>query len=256
MPARFTSLLVGLALGLSACTRPPPAPAPAGPRMEIDYEAARAMMVDDIVRQHRAQRRRPGMPREISAAVLAALRATPRHEFVPEEQRPFAYADTPLPIGAGQTISQPYIVALMTELAGVRAGANVLEVGTGSGYQAAVLDHLGARVHTIEIIPELARAAAATLARLGHTRIETRIGDGYAGWPEAAPFDAIIVTAAPDETPAPLIAQLAPGGRLVIPVGPEYGVQDLLLITKDAAGAVTTTRVTGVRFVPLTREKD
>ena len=182
-------------------------------------------------------------------AVLAAMRRVPRHEFVPGRVRERAYADHPLPIGEGQTISQPYVVALMTELAAVAPGARVLEVGTGSGYQAAVLAEVGADVYTIEIVESLARSARATLDRLGYGRVHTRHGDGYRGWPEAAPFAAIVVTAAPPEVPPDLLAQLAPGGRLVVPVG--TGEQELQVHERTPDG-IRVRRVTPVQFVPMT----
>jgi protein-L-isoaspartate(D-aspartate) O-methyltransferase len=185
--------------------------------------------------------------------VLEALRTVPRHEFVPAAQSPDAYANRPLPIGSGQTISQPYIVALMTELMQLKSTDRVLEIGTGSGYQAAVLSPLVREVYSIEIVPELGQRAAGTLARLGYRNVVTRIGDGYQGWPEHAPFDAIIVTAAPDHVPPALIAQLTPGGRLVIPVG--EGVQNLMVVAKAADGTTTSTRIIPVRFVPLTRDR-
>ena len=181
--------------------------------------------------------------------VLEAMRTVPRHLFVPPEYREQAYADHPLPLGQRQTISQPYIVALMTELVRPRPGIKVLEVGTGSGYQAAVLAACGAEVYTIEILPELARRAAAVLEKLGYQNLHTRVGDGYDGWPEAAPFDAVVVTAAPDKIPQPLLDQLAPGGRLVIPVGSHS--QDLVLVTRTADGFERRS-VTPVRFVPMT----
>jgi protein-L-isoaspartate(D-aspartate) O-methyltransferase len=184
------------------------------------------------------------------AAVLRAMRAVPRHEFVPAGGRAQSYADHPLPIGEGQTISQPYIVALMTELARVRPGSRVLEIGTGSGYQAAVLAELGAEVWTIEIVAPLARQAAADLERNGYGGVRTKIGDGYAGWPEAAPFDAVLITAAPPRVPAPLLDQLKPGGRLVVPEGRVE--QELVVYTKDDAGRVTRSAVVPVRFVPMT----
>jgi len=187
-------------------------------------------------------------------AVLAAMRDVPRHEFVPERVRPLAYADEPLPIGKDQTISQPYIVAAMTELIHVGPDDNVLEIGTGSGYQAAVLSRIVKQVYSIEIVPELGQTAAARLARLGYTNIEVRIGDGYVGWPEHAPFDGIIVTAGADHVPAPLVAQLKTGGRMVIPVGPTLSVQSLLLIEKMTDGSIRTNNVMAVRFVPLTGE--
>lgn len=182
--------------------------------------------------------------------ILAALRKVPRHEFVPSEVASRAYEDRPLPIGLEQTISQPYIVALMTELAEVRAGARVLEIGTGSGYQAAVLAELGATVYTIEIIPELATRASSTLRRLGY-RAHTRTGDGYRGWREAAPFDAIIVTAAPPRIPEPLKQQLAVGGRLVVPVGDL--TQELMVIKRTEVGFAER-KAAPVRFVPMVGE--
>ena len=189
------------------------------------------------------------------ARVLAALREIPRHLFVPADQRAAAYDDRPLPIGFGQTISQPYIVALMTELARPGPTDRVLEIGTGSGYQAAVLSRLAGAVYTIELLEPLAAQARQTLAAIRCSNVTTRVGDGYAGWPEAAPFDAIVVTAAPDHVPPALVAQLKPGGRMVIPVGGLGDGQDLRLIEKDASGRVRTTSVIPVRFVPLVRKK-
>jgi len=186
-------------------------------------------------------------------ALLAALRAVPRHELVPDAVREVAYADHALPIGFDQTISQPYIVALMTTLAAVKRGDKVLEVGTGSGYQAAVLAEMGARVFTIEIVDPLARRAAADLERLGYRDVHVRSGDGYRGWPSEAPFDAIIVTAAPPEVPEPLEQQLELGGRLVIPVGSEGGIQELRVITRTATGFAELPTAS-VRFVPMTGE--
>jgi protein-L-isoaspartate(D-aspartate) O-methyltransferase len=185
------------------------------------------------------------------SATLAALRAVPRHEFVPAEFADLAYLDEPLPIGHGQTISQPGIVAVMTEALRPRPGLRVLEVGTGSGYQAAVLAQAGCRVHSIEIIEALADSARARLRRLGYGSVEVRHGDGYLGWPEAAPFDAIILTAAPERIPPGLVEQLATGGRLVAPVGPEGEEQQLQLLEKDAGGRVRVTRLLAVRFVPM-----
>ncbi len=183
--------------------------------------------------------------------VLAALRKVPRHRFVPEALRGEAYDDHPLPIGSGQTISQPYIVALMSAALELEGGEKVLEIGTGSGYQAAVLAELGARVFSIEIVPELAASARATLAGAGYADVDVRTGDGYRGWPEEAPFDAILVTAAPGAVPRPLIDQLREGGRMVIPVGERD--QELLLLTKRG-GEIERTRMIPVRFVPMTGE--
>lgn len=185
-------------------------------------------------------------------AVLAAMRKVPRHAFVGEEMRRYAYDNGPLPIGHGQTISQPYIVALMTDLARPTRESRVLEVGTGSGYQTAILAELVAEVYSIEIVPPLAELAAERLQRLGYQNIHLRTGDGYHGWPEHAPFDAILVTAAAPAVPPPLIEQLAAGGRLVIPVGePAFG-QELRLLKKEADGELETRDVLPVAFVPLT----
>jgi protein-L-isoaspartate(D-aspartate) O-methyltransferase len=186
------------------------------------------------------------------SATLRAMRAVPRHLFVPQDLRALAYEDRPLPIGNDQTISQPYIVAFMTEQLRLTPRSRVLEVGTGSGYQAAVLAEIAAEVYTIEIVAPLADSATARLARLDYRRVHTRTGDGYLGWPQAAPFDAIIVTAAADSVPPPLVAQLRPGGRMVIPVGETGAVQWLMLIEKAADGRTTTRSLLPVRFVPLT----
>ncbi len=187
--------------------------------------------------------------------VLAAMREVPRHEFVPESDRGDAYADYPLPIGYGQTISQPYIVALMTELARPQPGDRALEVGTGSGYQAAVLSRLVSRVYTIELLEDLARTARDRLARLGFGNVTVRQGDGYGGWPDEGPFDVILVTAAPEQVPPALIAQLRAGGRLVLPVGPPGDVQNLILIEKRRDGTTTSRSIIPVRFVPLKRRE-
>ena len=187
----------------------------------------------------------------LDARVLGALRAVPRHAFVPEGVSPLAYADRPLPIGLGQTISQPYIVALMTHLLQVKPGDRVLEIGTGSGYQAAVLARLAREVYSVEIVEELGKRAAETLSLLGYANVVTRIGDGYQGWEEHAPYDGIMVTAAPDHVPAALVAQLKPGARLVIPVGAMR--QDLMVIARAADGSTTSTAIIPVRFVPLVR---
>jgi protein-L-isoaspartate(D-aspartate) O-methyltransferase len=195
----------------------------------------------------------------LNGRTLAALERVPRHEFVLPEQREVAYLNRPLPIGHGQTISQPYIVAIMTDLAQISADARVLEVGTGCGYQTAVMAELAAQVYTVEVVPNLAIDAATRLRRLGYANIKTRVGDGALGWPERAPYAAIVVTAAAPEVPAKLIEQLAPGGRLLIPVdrgglkarlrlGRE---QDLLLVSKDTAGLVSKRDLLPVAFVPL-----
>jgi protein-L-isoaspartate(D-aspartate) O-methyltransferase len=186
------------------------------------------------------------------AATLAALRQVPRHRFVPEERRAQAYQDSPLPIGWGQTISQPYIVGLMTQLVRPRPGLRVLEIGTGSGYQAAVLAATGAEVYTIEIVDELARWGAKNLRDAGYTAVQVRAGDGYHGWAELAPFDAIVVTAAADHIPPPLLQQLKDGGRMVIPVGSPFRTQTLMLVTRRGKD-IGTESLLPVRFVPLTR---
>jgi protein-L-isoaspartate(D-aspartate) O-methyltransferase len=183
--------------------------------------------------------------------VLEAMRAVPRHHFVPQELARAAYEDSPLPIGEGQTISQPYIVALMTELLETSPAQRVLEIGTGSGYQAAVLSGLVREVFSIEIKEPLYRSAAATLRRLGYANVRTRLADGYFGWPGEPPFDGIVVTAAVDHVPPPLLAQLKEGGRLVLPLGNPYGVQSLVVVTREG-GRYQVRHVLGVLFVPLT----
>jgi protein-L-isoaspartate(D-aspartate) O-methyltransferase len=188
----------------------------------------------------------------ISAPVLEVLGRIPRHLFVPEDKRQFAYEDRPLPIGYGQTISQPYIVALMTDLLAVDDDDVILEIGTGSGYQAAVLSPLAKRVYTIEIVPALAKAAGERLRRLGFDNVTVRQGDGYYGWREHAPFDEIVVTAAASHIPPPLIEQLSRGGRMIIPVGGPFFVQRLMMIEKHLDGTVTSRHLLPVRFVPLT----
>ena len=190
----------------------------------------------------------------ISAPVLAAMEQVPRHLFVPAAERGQAYEDHPLPIGGGQTISQPYIVALMTALLRLPAQSRVLEIGTGSGYQAAVLSRVAAQVYSVEIVAELGTRARETLARLGYENVQVRIGDGYRGWPEAAPFDGILLTAAPHAVPPPLIAQLKPGGRMVLPIGGFD--QDLIVLTKQPDGTVKEEKVLPVRFVPMTGEAE
>jgi protein-L-isoaspartate(D-aspartate) O-methyltransferase len=216
------------------------------------YAGARARMVAEIDAMARETGAETGRPK-FGPAVMAAMGKVPRHRFVPWMQQAFAYENRPLPIGEGQTISQPYIVALMTDLLDPKPTDRVLEVGTGSGYQAAVLAELVAKVYTIEIVEPLARRAMRTLEQLGYGNIEVRIGDGYNGWADAAPFDSIIVTAAPPEIPKPLIDQLRPGGRMVVPVGGSRDAQDLLLVEKRLDGTAVTKRTLTVRFVPLTR---
>lgn len=215
------------------------------------YARERKRMMDDITALTRETRLETGRA-ALGDRVMAAMTKVPRHEFVPADQKRNAYANRPLPIGMGQTISQPFIVALMTDLMGVKPGDRVLEIGTGSGYQAAVLGELAGAVYTIEIVEPLGREAAERLNRLGYRNVVTRIGDGYQGWAEHAPFDAIMVTAAPRDVPQPLIDQLKPGGRLVVPVGGQGAGQALLVIEKHPDGRITRREVLGVRFVPLT----
>ncbi|MGK9169200.1 protein-L-isoaspartate(D-aspartate) O-methyltransferase [Inquilinus limosus] len=188
----------------------------------------------------------------IDPPVLSVMRQVPRHEFVPDESRDEAYENRPLPIGYGQTISQPYVVALMTDLLEPGKDDVVLEIGTGSGYQAAVLSPLVRHVYTIEIVEPLAKQAAERLKALGYGNVVTRHGDGYYGWPEHGPFDGIVVTAAASHIPPPLVHQLKPGGRMVIPVGPPFMTQNLMLVTKDGEGKVRTEVLLPVSFVPLT----
>ena len=183
--------------------------------------------------------------------VLRVMRSTPRHVFVPKPLQRYAYNDTPLPIGYGATISQPFIVALMTDLLQPAKATRVLEIGTGSGYQAAVLAQMARQVYTIEIVPELARSAGALLKELGYSNVTVREGDGYRGWPEKAPFDRVMLTAAPPEVPQTLLDQLAPGGRLVAPVGSSAWGQDLVVIEKTPKGAIRRRTVDTVRFVPM-----
>jgi len=215
------------------------------------WEPQRRRMVEEIVALAREARAATGRA-TLSERVLAAMAKVPRHELVPAEQKAVAYANRPLPIGLGQTISQPFIVALMTDLMEVKPGDRVLEIGTGSGYQAAVLAELAATVYTIEIVEPLAREAAGRLNQLGYRNVVAKVGDGYQGWPEHAPFDAIMVTAAPREVPQPLIEQLKPGGRLVVPIGGQAAGQALLLIEKKTYGTVMRRNILAVSFVPLT----
>ncbi|MEW6156124.1 MAG: protein-L-isoaspartate(D-aspartate) O-methyltransferase [Verrucomicrobiota bacterium] len=213
---------------------------------DADFDAARKRMVEDQL---------ASLERGITnRKVLQVMSEVPRHEFIPKSQRRSAYGDFPLPIGYGQTISQPYIVAFMTEQLDPRPDERILEIGTGSGYQAAILSKMVEEVYTIEIVEPLARRAEADLQRLGYTNVFVRAGDGYKGWPEKAPFDAIIVTCAPDHVPQPLIDQLKEGGRMIIPVG-ELLNQSLYLLEKKG-GQVKRRAVLPVRFVPMTRKDE
>jgi protein-L-isoaspartate(D-aspartate) O-methyltransferase len=220
-----------------------------------DYAPRRKAMVEVIAEIARETGAETGRVK-LGPAVMAAMGKVPRHRFVPALEAAFAYSNRPLPIGHGQTISQPFMVALMTDLLDLKPGQRVLEIGTGCGYQAAVLAEIAREVYTIEIVEPLAQEAAARLAALGYRNVSARAGDGYRGWPEHAPFDAIIVTAAAPAVPQALVEQLKPGGRLIIPVGAQWDAQQLLMIDKDAAGATSTRRILGVRFVPLVRGKD
>ncbi|HTN50353.1 MAG TPA: protein-L-isoaspartate(D-aspartate) O-methyltransferase [Burkholderiaceae bacterium] len=240
-------MFAGLGAALAALVLPEAAPGE-------DLDAARRRMLAEIDQDVRETATSTGVTR-LSPAVRHAIETVPRERFVPPLLASRAYDNRPLPIGHDQTISQPFIVALMTELLEPRASDRVLEIGTGSGYQAAVLAACVRTVYSIEIVAPLAQQARAALDAAGVRNVETRIGDGYRGWPEAAPFDGIIVTAAPDHVPPALLEQLAPGGRMVIPVGAGPMDQELLLIQRDADGRTVTRRTIGVRFVPLTRER-
>jgi len=215
-----------------------------------DYAAERARMVAEVEAMYAETSRETGIS-AMSPAVRAALGKVERHRLVPKPQAAAAYRNQPLPIGGGQTISQPYIVALSTDLLQPRPEHVVLEIGTGSGYQAAMLAEVVKQVYTIELLEDLGRTAAARLAELGYRNVELRIGDGYAGWPEKAPFDGVVVTAAAPRIPPALVAQLKPGGRMVIPVGSDGWIQHLKVVTKRADGGYDERDVIPVRFVPL-----
>ncbi|MFS2202399.1 protein-L-isoaspartate(D-aspartate) O-methyltransferase [Pseudomonas sp. Pseusp3] len=224
--------------------------ASAGLHADDPFASLRDAMVREIADMSSVTREETGRV-EFAAPVMAAMAKVPRHKFVPPDEVPYAYENRPLPIGYGQTISQPYIVALMTDLTQVGPGDVVLEIGTGSGYQAAILAELAQAVYTMEIIEPLAVQAGERLGRLGYAKVQARLGDGYHGWPEHGPYDAILVTAAASHVPPPLIAQLKAGGRMVIPVGAPFMIQYLLLIEKAGDGSVSTRQVLPVRFVPL-----
>jgi protein-L-isoaspartate(D-aspartate) O-methyltransferase len=216
-----------------------------------EFAARRRQMVAEVAALARNTGTETGRP-AFDARVTTALGTVPRHRFVPFDQVKAAYDNRPLPIGHGQTISQPYIVALMSDLMKVEPHHVVLEIGTGSGYQAAILAELAQTVCTIEIIEPLAKAAAERLRSLGYAKVRTRVGDGYYGWEECGPYDSIIVTAAGSHVPAPLVRQLKPGGRMVIPVGAPFLAQHLMLVEKRADGSIGTRQILPVRFVPLT----
>ena len=216
-----------------------------------EFDAARHRMVEEVLSDANATSSYSGRA-AFSPGVIAAMEKVERHRFVPAALSLVAYFNRPLPIGHGQTISQPFIVALMTDLMKVKAGDRVLEIGTGSGYQAAVLAEMAGSVYSIEIIEPLGKQAGELLQLLGYRNVQTRVGDGYYGWPEAAPFDAIMVTAAASHVPPPLIKQLKPGGRMVIPLGTQFMTQYLMLVEKQMDGTLTTRQILPVRFVPLT----
>lgn len=234
-----------LAVVLASAAAVIPTSAPAQDRF-----AERAAMIE-TVKGHARSAPSAVEGQGIDPAVLTTMGKVPRHFFVPEEQRGAAYQDRPLPIGYGQTISQPFIVALMTDLINIGPGDSVLEIGTGSGYQAAVLSPLAAKVYSIEIIPELGERAAARLAELRFNNVEVKVDDGYYGWPAHAPFDGIVVTAAASHIPPPLVEQLAKGGRMVVPVGGPFATQFLMLVEKRRDGSITTRQLLPVSFVPL-----
>jgi protein-L-isoaspartate(D-aspartate) O-methyltransferase len=240
-PRVIARLLVGLILAMAGNALP----------AATAYDQARQAMVRAIAQDVRATSLY--LDKEaLDERVMQAMAKVPRHLFVPPDEQRYAYENRPLPIGHGQTISQPYIVALMTDLLRPQPGQRVLEVGTGSGYQAAVLAELVGEVYTMEIIPPLGKSAAVRLAKLHYDNVQVRIGDGYYGWQQHAPYDGIMVTAAAGHIPPPLLKQLKPGGRMVIPVGSNFLVQYLVLVRKDAAGKLHTRQILPVRFVPLT----
>ncbi|RDK09947.1 protein-L-isoaspartate(D-aspartate) O-methyltransferase [Cupriavidus lacunae] len=241
-PVKLSALLPSIAIAATAWLCPAAADDALAPQ--------RADMVREIATVAAGAAAQSGR-HAIDPRVMAVMGQVPRHEFVPDAQKPHAYENRPLPIGHGQTISQPYIVALMTDLMMVKPGDTVLEIGTGSGYQAAVLAGLARAVYTIEIIEPLGREACERLKRLAYRQVACKVDDGYYGWDEHAPYDAIVVTAAASHVPPPLIRQLKPGGRMVIPVGAQFLTQYLLLVEKSADGTVSTRQILPVRFVPL-----
>ena len=238
-----------LALLLSLALAGPALAEPESPRPDCAQPvASQAQRQDERSRMVQEQIKARGIQ---DPRVLAAMAKVPRHCFVPPDKRKWAYADHPLPIGSGQTISQPYVVALMSQALQLSPGDKVLEIGTGSGYQAAILAELADQVYSIEIVPELGKHAAKALGDLGYGQVHLRIGDGYKGWYEAAPFDAIILTAAPETIPQALLDQLDRGGRMILPLGPSGGSQELLLLRKDNQGRISRESLGLVRFVPM-----
>ncbi len=245
-------------LALAACSNGGPESVAPAPAVKNAVSEPRPPLADSAERQLERERlvSRSVEPAGVKdSAVLAAMRKVPRHLFVPPDLQAQAYADHPLPIGHQQTISQPSLVAYMTEVLRVGKDSRVLEIGTGSGYQAAILGELVRDVYSIEIVRPLGEEAAQRLTRLGYANVHVRVGNGYLGWPERAPFDAIIVTCAPESVPQPLIDQLKPGGRMCVPVGPTSGVQELYLMSKRADGTLEQKAILSVRFVPMTGKK-
>lgn len=238
----LTSLIIAIAGGFSFATY-----------ADDPTEKARMELIKIIEEDVRLTSRELNKT-ELDSRVIKALASVPRHEFVPDEEQSYAYENRPLPIGHGQTISQPYIVAIMTDMLNLTPDSKVLELGTGSGYQAAILSELAAEVYTIEIVEPLGLLAKQRLQRLGYDNVTTKVGDGYYGWQEHAPFDAIIVTAAASHIPPPLIKQLKPGGRMVVPVGSRFMTQQLLLVDKRDDGKVVSRQILPVVFVPVTGE--
>jgi protein-L-isoaspartate(D-aspartate) O-methyltransferase len=219
-------------------------------KKQVNLTEAREQLIDEIVAEMRLASDYLGKE-TLDPRVISAIRKVPREAFVPPEMRDLAYANRPLPIGYGQTISQPFIVALMTDMLALRPAARVLEIGTGCGYQTAILAELAAWVYTVEVVAPLTEAARERLDRLGYANVESRVGDGWLGWPEQAPFDAIIVTAAAPRRPERLVEQLAPGGRMVVPLGRPGYTQNLTLIEKDADDVISESGMLPVAFVPL-----
>jgi protein-L-isoaspartate(D-aspartate) O-methyltransferase len=249
VPDKASSLLRRLRAAIAAAVLV--ATAPTTFAADDEFAGRRQALIAEIAANVREDAAETGRAK-LDPRVMDALGRVPRHRFVPFAETRNAYENRPLPIGHGQTISQPYVVALMTDLVNPKPDHVVLEIGTGSGYQAAILAELVATVCTIEIVEPLAREAAARLAALGYGRVRTKVGDGYYGWEECGPFDAIVVTAAANHVPAPLVRQLKPGGRMIVPVGAPFMTQHLLLVEKRPDGTIATRQVLPVAFVPLT----
>jgi len=246
---RIVLVLICSVLSVAACAEAETG-SKRGQRGPDEFAAMRVQLIETIREQAQAAAQVTGVAR-FDDPVLEAMGAVPRHEFVPKPLRMFSYLDSPLPLGHGQNISQPFLVALMTHLAGVRKSDIVFETGTGAGYQAAILSRLARKVYSVEVVESLARSAAERLKRLGYANVEVKAADGFYGWPEKGPFDAIIVKEAVQYIPPPLLNQLKPGGRLVVPVGPLDRSQVLKLVTKDGAGRLKHRDILPVRFAPL-----